>query len=322
MARRAEKGGEARGRSAGRPSEIPRRGWRDILVRVKDEIAADNIAMAAAGVAFYALLALFPALAAAISIYGLIADPAEVQRQIKAASAILPQEVQGLLHEQLTRIAGQSSGTLGFGLAFGLALALWSAAAGVKALITALNMAYDEEEKRRFIVLNAVALALTLGAILFGLLALTLVVALPAVIGLLGLPGTLETLVRLLRWPLLAAAILLALAVLYRFGPSRDRPRWRWVSWGAAAATLLWIVASILFSWYVANFGSYNETYGSLGAVVILLMWFYLSAFVVLMGAELNAEMEHQTARDTTEGEPEPMGRRGAQMADRVAGGR
>ncbi len=308
-----------RGRLAERPQEIPAPGWRDVILRVWDQVSHLNLSMVAAGVAFYGLLAIFPALAAAVSIYGLVADPAEVERQVGVLSGVLPQEAAGLITGQLHRIAATSSNALSVGLLAGVLLALWSAASGVKALITALNVTYDESEKRGFLRLNAVALLLTLGAIVFAVLSLALIVALPALLSNLGIGGLGEIgrfVVSALRWPLLALVILFGLAVLYRYGPSRDQPQWRWVSWGATVATVLWLVASALFSFYVSNFGNYNKTYGSIGAVVILLMWFYITAFIVLLGATLNAEMEHQTKKDTTEGRPEPMGKRRAHMAD------
>lgn len=307
---------DERGRAANRPGQIPTSGWRDIVVRVKDELTDDNISIVAAGVAFYALLAIFPALAAMVSIYGLVANPGDVQQQFTAFGGILPPEARALLSEQLGKIAGQAGATLSIGVIVGLLLTLWSATKGTNSLITALNIVYDEQEKRSFLKLNALALSLTLGAIILAVLALGLIVALPALLGKLGLPEGMQTLVSLLRWPLLALAVMSGLAVIYRYGPSRKEPRWQWVSWGAVVATLLWLAGSALFSFYVSNFGNYNETYGSVGAIIILLMWFYLTAYIVLLGAEFNAEMEHQTQQDTTEGEPQPMGERGAYVAD------
>jgi membrane protein len=199
-----------------------------------------------------------------------------------------------------------------------LLLALWSAARGVKALIIALNIVNGEEEKRSFLVLNAQALGMVVAGIAFTLVTLTLVLAIPVAIRMVGMPSGLETALTLLRWPLLAVAAVAMLAFLYRYAPSRSDARWRWISWGALAATLLWLAASVGFSWYVANFDSYNETYGSLGAVIVLLMWLYLSAYAVLLGAVLNTEMERQTVRDSTTGRPRPLGGRGAHAADTV----
>ncbi len=307
---------EDRGRSARKPSSIPKPGWRDILLRVKDEQGRDNVSILSAGVAFYSLLAIIPALAAMVSIYGLVFDPSGIQQQLSMLLGILPQAAYDLLQSQLQRLAESSGGALSLGLIVGLLLSIWSAAKGMRALITALNIAYDEEEKRGFLKLNLMALLLTFCGIIFVLLSLSLIAALPALFGSLGLSGTMQTVVSLSRWPILALLIMVGLALIYRFAPYREKPRFRWVSWGALAATLLWIIVSLLFSYYVANFGSYNKTYGSMGAIVILLMWFFLTAYVVLMGAELNAEMEHQTGKDSTSGTPQPMGQRGAHVAD------
>lgn len=307
---------EERGRHAAKPSQIPKPGWRDILLRVKDEQKKDNLSIVAAGVAFYLILAIFPALAAMVSIYGLVLDPADVQRQLATVGSLLPPEAYRILDTQLTQIVSSSGGALGVSAVLGILLALWSAAKGMKAMITALNIAYGEEEGRGFFKLNALALLLTFGGIVFVLVSLGLILALPAFLEAVGLPGILDPLVKLLRWPLLAGCVMVALALLYRFAPNRNRPRWQWVSAGSVIATLLWIAVSVLFSVYVSQFGSYNETYGSMGAVIILLMWFFLSAYMFLLGAELNAEMEHQTTEDTTKGTSRPMGERRAQMAD------
>jgi membrane protein len=318
VAYQRDNGQEGRGRDAATPRQIPRPGWRDIALRVKEKVSKDNVSMVAAGVAFYALMAIFPALIALISLYGWFADPMQVEQQTASLTGVLPQNVQALLSTQMKDIARHAESTLGVGALAGFLVTLWSASKGIKALFTALNIAYDEEEKRGFITLNALALVMTLGALVFGIMTLALVAVLPALLGQLGLQDIARVAVSLVRWPLLAVAVIVALAVLYRYGPSRDQPQWTWVSGGAIVATVLWLVASILFSVYVANFGSYNQTYGSLGAVVVLLMWLYLSAFIVLMGAELNSEMEHQTTQDTTRGAEQPMGQRGAQKADTV----
>ena len=307
---------DGRGRFAVRPGEIPVRGWRDVLLRVKGQIAEDNLSVVAAGVAFYAMLAVFPALAALVSGYGLVANPADVQQQLSAVAGVLPAEAYSLLDKQLTAIVTKPQSALSLAAVAAILFALWSAAKGVKALIVALNIVYDETEKRGFLKLNAVAVCLTAGGIVFIGLALASVVVLPVVLEALGLGGIAETLIRLLRWPLLAAVVYIALTVLYRFGPNRTEAQWKWVSWGAILATALWLAASALFSFYVASFGNYNETYGSIGAVVVLLMWFYIGAYIVLLGAELNSEMEHQTRMDTTVARGRPMGQRGAYVAD------
>jgi membrane protein len=311
-------GGSDRGREASSPSQIPRPGWRDILIRTWQGQTDHNLSIIAGGVAFYALLAIFPALAATVSIYGLVADPADVQAHLASLSGILPQAAYEIIDDQLTQIVSQSGGALGIGLAGGILLALWSASRGILGIIMALNVVYEEHEKRGFLKLNGTALLLTLLGIVMVLISLSLIAALPALSGYLGLPDSLRILVTVGRWPLLAVLTMTVLALLYRYAPSREVARFRWISWGAALATMIWVVVSLLFSFYVSNFGDYNETYGSISAIIILMMWLYITAYVILMGAELNAEIEHQTKKDTTTGAPEPMGKRGAQMADKV----
>jgi len=307
-----------RGRRADTPSQIGRRGWRDVLMRVYNETFEDNLWVVAAGVAFYGLLSLFPAIAATVSIYGMVADVATIQQHLIALGSVMPGEAQSIVEGQVRAVAESSSTALGFGALLTLGFAIWSAASAVKALMAGLTLAYDETEKRSFIWYNVVALALTVGAILFLLLSLGAIVVLPAVFTFVGLGETAEAVVGFLRWPALAVVVMVALAAFYRYAPCRSRPQWRWVSWGSVFATAAWLAASAGFSWYVSNFASYNETYGTLGAVVILLMWFYLTAYIVLIGAELNAEMEHQTVRDTTDPPDEALGRRGAYVADTV----
>jgi membrane protein len=308
----------ARGRAADTPRRIPAAGWRDVLWRTKNEMSRDNLSLVAAGVAFYALLAIFPAIAATISIYGLVADPQTIEQQLAATSEILPEQARSMIQQQLTRIASAAPTALGFASVVSVLLALWSANKGTQSLITALNIVYDEEEKRGFVWLTLLSLALTIGIILFMIVGLAAIAVMPALLGNLGLPEQIRQLASWLRWPILGLGFVVGLAIFYRVAPSREGPRWRWVIWGALAATVLWLIGSVLFSWYVSNFGSYNETYGSIGTVVVLMMWFWVSALIVLLGAELNAEMEHQTERDTTRGRDQPMGRRGAYVADTV----
>ena len=307
-----------RGRGATTPSEIPAAGWKDILYRLYHEISNDRVLAVAAGVTFYGLLALVPALAALVSLYGLFADASQIEQHLDVLTGLVPQDVLSIISDQVKRIAGQGGQTLGLTFFASLALSLWSANAGVKATFDALNIVNDEEEKRGFLKLNAQSLTFTLGVLVFLLLAMAAIVVVPVVLGALGLAGSSAWLLSLLRWPLLLLAVLFLLAGLYRFGPSRERPQWRWVTWGSAAAGIGWLGGSMLFSYYVSNFGNYNETYGSLGAVIAFMTWLWLSTTLVLIGAEINAEMEHQTARDTTSGAPRPMGERGAQMADEV----
>ena len=307
-----------RGRLASHPSQIPARGWKDIATRVYKSISEDRILAESAGITYYALLAIFPAIAALVSIYGMFADPAEIASTLRSVEGILPGGAIDVVREQLTRIAAQPRSTLGLGAILGLLVSLWSANAGIKALFDALNIVYGEKEKRGFFSLNATSLAFTIAAIGFLLIAIGAVAVLPAILKHLPLGYVLEWIISLLRWPILLAAVVVALAFVYRYGPSRDRPKWKWVTWGSAIAGVLWLGLSALFSWYAANFGSYNETYGSLGAVVGFMTWLWISAIVILLGGEINAEMEHQTLRDSTEGHPVPLGARGAVVADSV----
>lgn len=311
-------GGDDRGRGAQKPSEIPARGWRDILVRVKNNLTTDDVGIVSAGVAYFAFLAIFPALGALIAVYGLVADPASAQQTLMQLAGVLPAEARGVLGGELQNIVSASPGALGLGVVISLLLALWSASSGTGALIKALNIAYHEEEHRGFFRLTGMTLLLTLGGIVLVVLAITLIVALPVVLNHVGLSSIAATVARWARWPLLAAVILVALAAAYRYAPSRAEPRWRWISWGSVLATVLWLLASFLFSFYVSHFGKFDKTYGSLAAVVILLTWMYVSAYIVMLGAEVNAEMERQTQHDTTTGSPAPLGRRRAFAADTV----
>jgi membrane protein len=307
-----------RGRSADRPSEITSHGWRDILWRVWAQIGDDNVSIIAAGVAFYAMFAVFPAITSFVSLFGLVADTAQVQAQFAGYKGVMPEDAWSLLDNQLTAVVSAPPQRLGISVLVGLAIALWSAGAGVRAMMTALNIAYQEQEKRGFVRFYATAFLFTIGIVVLGIFSLGVIVIVPVLLSLVDLGDLAGLLVKLLPWLVLAGFITVALAVLYRYGPSRHEAKTRWVSWGALVAMVLWIGASLLFSLYVSNFASYNKTYGALGAVMILLLWLYISAFIVLIGAELNAEMEHQTERDTTTGRPRPMGERGAFVADHV----
>jgi membrane protein len=308
-----------RGRAATRPSDIPASGWRDILWRLWAQVGEDNVSIVAAGVAFYAMVAIFPAITAFVSLFALFADPAAVQAQFATLKGVIPAEAWRLLDDQLSAVMSTASQRLGIGAAIALAIALYSAGAGVRALMTALNIAYNEHEKRSFVRFYTIAFLFTIGIAVLGLLSIGVIVALPIVVNLAQLGALADTAIKVAPWLVLALFMTVTLGALYRYGASRAEPKTRWVSWGASLATVLWIGASVVFSIYVANFGSYNQTYGALGGVVVLLMWFWISAFIVLLGAELNAEMEHQTARDTTTGLARPLGERGAYVADHVA---
>ena len=307
-----------RGRDAEHPGKIPARGWLDVLWRAWGQTSEANLFLAAGGVTYAILLALFPALAALVSIYGLVLDPTQVEKQVSALSGVLPEQSRQLLIDELHQLISKSSGALGLGATFGLLLALWSASRGISGLITALNIAYEEREHRGFFKLNLVALGLTIALMLGGLVVIALVAVLPAAVQLVGVSNGAKWLLLLLEWPLLIVVVMLGLAVLYRYAPDREKPQWRWVSEGAVAATFLWIMASAGFTFYVANFNSYDKTYGSLGGVIILLTWLYLSALIVLFGAVINNQSEKQTRKDSTEGPPNPLGQRGAQAADTV----
>jgi membrane protein len=307
-----------RGRRAHMPHHIPWRGWKDILFRTYNEIQDDRLLALAAGVAFYSLIALFPAIAAGVSSYALFADAATISKHLAVAADIVPGGALDILRDEITRIAAKSDGRLTFGFLLGLGIALWSANAGMKAIFDALNIIYDEEEKRSLVWLNVVSLFFTICAIVGAGLAVTLVVVFPLLLAAFGVSSFDHPFVAYLRWPVLFVLIILALGVLYRYGPSRRLAKWRWISVGSVFAALAWLLVSALFSWYLGNFANYNATYGALGAVVGLMMWMWLSTIVVLVGAELNSEIEHQTARDTTVGPDKPLGARGAVMADTV----
>ncbi len=305
-----------RGREAERPQDIPPRGWKDILKRAYAESGKKNLSLVAGGVTYYVLLALFPGLAALVSIYGLVADPSQVEKEVGAMSGLLPGSSRDLISSELHQLVSASGGALSIGVVVGLLLSIWSASRGMSGMITALDIAYGQEERRSWFRFNLVAIVLTLGLIIGGLVSIALIAGLPAVLSGIGVSGTAKWVAYIVEWPLLIVFVMTLLAVLYRYAPDRDEAKWRWISPGAVIATLLWVVASILFTVYVAHFSDYNKTYGSLGAIIALLTWLWLSAYVVLLGAEINAESERQTRHDTTKGRPEPMGRRGAHAAD------
>jgi membrane protein len=292
-----------------------------VLKRVKAEVKDDNVGLLAAGVAFYAMLAIFPAIIAVVTIYGMVADPDQVKTQVGEFAKSLPSGADQLLTKQLTDVANAGRQALSIGLVISLLALLWSVSSGVQGLIKSLNVIYDEKETRGFVKLRGLSLLLTLGAIVVAVVALALITVFPGVIDGLGLGRAGQVAASVARWVVLAVLVLLALGVVYRLGPDRANPRWRWVSAGAVVALVLWLLGSVGFSYYVDNFGKYNQTYGALAAVIILLLWLFLSAFAVLLGAEFNAETERQTARDTTTGPERPPGERGAEVADDIADG-
>lgn len=307
-----------RGRTADSPRDIPRQGWSDILKRTWASIGKDHVSVVAAGVAFYGLLALFPAIAAFVAIAGLVIDEQTMQAQIAQLTDALPEDAAAIIEDQAMQVAGAGAAA-GWGAIGGFLFALWGAARGVKALMEGMNIAYDEEETRGFLKFNAVALALTLFLILGLVIAVAAAFVAPAVAAFVNLPPGIAGLLTYATWPVLLVLTIFGLAVMYRYGPAREAAEWRWLTPGSVIATVIWLLGSIAFSIYVTNFGDYTATYGALGGVILLLTWFWLSAFVVLLGAELNAEIEHQTARDTTTGEDRRKGERGAKKADRTA---
>ncbi|HLM04774.1 MAG TPA: YihY/virulence factor BrkB family protein [Blastococcus sp.] len=307
---------ELPGIHAEKPTDIPWRGWKQIVKRAWAENKADNMPIIGGGVAFFGFLSIFPALIALVSLYGLVATPETVARQIESLSAQLPESAADLIGEQLNAILANSGSALSISLVVSILAALWSASGGVGNLVTAINLAYDEVETRKFLKLKATSLVLTFGAIVFVLITFGLVAVVPAVLDALplGVVGTI--LAQVLSWVLLLAVFAGSLAVLYRVAPDRDAPRFSWVSLGAVVVTVIWALVSVAFSLYVDNFGSYDKTYGAIAGVIVLMLWLYLTCYLVLLGAEINSEAEHQTAHDTTTGEPQPMGSRDAKMAD------
>jgi membrane protein len=304
------------GRVATHPLRIPWAGWKDILWRTYARASEDRLLATAAGVVFFGLLAVFPAITALVSCYGLFANPSTIGANLQTLSLMLPEGSFQVVQDQIARVLAKGNTSLGLTFLFGLGFAIWSANAGVKAVIDALNVVYEEREKRSFVKLNLLSLAFTVSGIAALLLMAGAVVAFPLALNHLGLGPESQMIVSLARWPLLFIILLIALGVLYRFGPSRRAARWEWLSVGTLTAALLWIIGSALLSWYLSNFGNYNATYGSLGAAIGLMMWMWMSAIIVLFGAELNSEIEHQTALDSTVGQRKPIGARGAVMAD------
>ncbi len=306
-----------RGREAEAPTKIPAKGWKDIILRTKTEVKNDHMTILAAGVAFYLMLSIFPFAIAGMSIYGLVADPAQATELVDSFRGAVPDSVAQLAEDQLTGLADASDGGLGIGVVIALLVALFSASKGARALIESTNMAFDEDETRGFLRLRLLGFVFTLAFLAFFAVSVGVILVLPAVLNNFGSAGRLA--VTILRWPLLGALAAVGLAVLYRYAPDRDEPKWSWTSPGAIIATLLWLIGSGLFSFYANNFGSFNETYGSLSAGIVLLLWLFLTSLCILFGAEINAEAERQTKEDSTKGPSQPLGTREAAAADTVA---
>lgn len=306
---------QGRGRTATGPGHIPLQGWKDILLRVLGEVGNDRVTLIAAGVTYFLLLSIFPTVTAFVSIYGLFADPATVARQLDLLSAVIPQGGLAIIDDQLARLTEAPPAGLSIALVVSLVIALWSASAGVRALFDAMNAVYGEREKRNIVWVFALSILFTLAGIVVSVVMLSVVVALPAVLGLIGF-GENKWLVQAAGYLLLVALLFLSISVLYRYGPSRESARWRWITPGSTFAVVVIAIVSGLYSWYAASFGHFDQTYGSLGALIGFLFWMWISLSVVIVGAELDAEIEHQTARDSTTGAPEPMGDRDAIVAD------
>jgi len=301
---------------------MPGPAWKDVLLRTWKQQSEDNISLVAAGVAFYGFLALVPLLGAVVLTYGIAADPQTVLSNVQSLTSVLPQDVSKLIGEQLMSVVQTSGGKKGFGLLFALAVSVWGARNAASSLITALNIAYEEEEKRSTIRVNLMALSITAGAVLMAVVALLAITATGYLRELLPhLPAVLIILGKIVSYVLLFLGAAAAAATLYRYAPDRRKAKWQWITPGSLFAALAWLALTLGFGIYVANFGNYNKTYGSLATVVILVTWMYFSAYVFLLGAELNSELEHQTAVDTTEGTSKPLGQRGAWSADHVAQG-
>ncbi|MEX2573703.1 MAG: YihY/virulence factor BrkB family protein [Balneolaceae bacterium] len=318
----AEKGAsEEKGQHAERPSQIPKRGWKEIGSRVMRELTEDNISIVSAGVAYYFFLALFPALIAAISLYGLVMDPADAEQQIGQIAQVLPEQATEIVSRFLQDVAGSEGQTLGWGLILSLLFSFWTAHNGTGAVFEGVNIAYNERDERGFFKYHGITLLFTLGGIAAGIICTALVVVFPVMVESLNMPSMVETLIQWLRWLLLALIIIGGLGLTYKVGPDRRNPEVRWVTHGSVIATVLWLLGSILFSLYMDNFGDYDEMYGSFAAVIILMVWFFITAYAILLGAEINSEMEHQTRTDSTIGEDKPMGEREAYHADHMPEG-
>ncbi len=271
-------------------------GWRRVVDQMRNATRRHHGSIVAGGVAFFAFLSIWPALAALVSIYGLLADPEDVARQVDAVAGALPADLQRPIHDQMAALTARSPGSLSLEAAIGIGAAIWTATKGMKALITGLSMAFGQPETRGFIRLNATAFLFTLAAIAAGAVGIGAVIALPMLLSLLHLSRLREELIRWLRWPTLCALVLIGLSVVYRFGPARPPPRRRWVTVGSLAATTLWLVGSAIFAWVASATAKADRIDGSLGVVITSLTWFLLSAYVVILGAELDAEIARHAA--------------------------
>jgi membrane protein len=307
-----------RGRLARRPQDITWRGWWDVVWRVQAQLDADNVSIVAGGLALFGLLAVFPSLAAAVAIYGIVASPEAIAAQMQAFSSMLPAATLQILQSQLQNLVNQRNETLSIGVVIGILVAMWSARKGMVALITAVNVAYNEHDRRSFLRRLALSFTFTVCGVVGFVVMVLLGVAVPIVLAFIPLGTATHWVLLGVRWLLLWVIAVFALSMLYRFAPHRTRPRWEWVNAGSIIAATLWLLGGALFAIYVRNFNSFGEAYGAIGGVVVMLMWFYVSAYVVILGAEINSELERQTVNDTTIGPVKPLGERGAFSADTV----
>lgn len=307
---------DKRGRRANKPTEISWRGWWEISRRVINNVNQHDISLLAAGVALFMMLSVFPALNVAVSLFGLFSSPVNIISQVEPFRQLLPEQAFDIFTDQLTELTDTGGAAFNLTLVVSLLVWLWVARKAAMAVIKACNIIYKEHEKRPFWNLMLVSLLFTVVGIFSVVVLALLAILLPILLSMIPLGETLETSLRTLRWPILAMIFILVLECIYRYAPNRKNAKWRWVSVGAVIATMLWLLASFGFTVYVQNFSNYNETYGAIGSVIVLILWFYITAFVVLLGAEINAEMEHQTEVDSTVGEDKPMGKRGAYVAD------
>lgn len=307
-----------RGRDAEAPQDIPAKGLRDVFWRVVKAIMADRVTLIAAGVTYFMLLSLFPALGALVALYGFVADPTAIMAHIGFLAGVFPPGSFDLIMNQLTSLTQQATSTRSLAFFGGLLVAIWSANSGMKALFDAMNVAYQEDEKRSLVRLNLLSLGFTFCALVVAMILIAAIGVLPAVLKYLWLDDWQEFLARLARWPFIILVFGCGISMIYRYGPSREEAKIKWLSWGVVFSTVLWLVASVLFSFYLENFANYNATYGTLGALIGLMVWVWISVVILIVGAEINAELEHQTRKDSTTGSPKPMGERGAYVADTV----
>lgn len=308
--------GTPRGRDADSPSAIPARGLKDVAIRIYGRLMRERVTLTAAGVAFYLLLALFPGLAAMVSLYGLVSDPTSIAGQMRFFSGLLPGDALDLVLGQLEALSKQNNSTLSIGFLIGLGIALWSAHNGVVALFEAMNLAYSEEETRSFLHITLLSTAFTLCGLIVAAVLATALGVLPAVMAVVFIPDRVELLMKVIRWPIMLALIWGGTVLIYRYGPSRADAKLRWLGPGTLFSTGSWLVASLGYSYYLENFADLNATYGTLGTFIGFMLWTWISTVILIVGAIINAELEHQTACDSTTGPSKPMGERGAEMAD------